>query len=111
MLAKAATSLSRNSPSEPPSEAELTAARAVLRGQLGLPAPGASASWAGEPATLPGRLQALLLGAFHGVDLDELDRTSAARVGAVMAAALAAERTSWHVLVPRRREGLGFRRR
>ncbi len=97
--------------STPPSAAELSAAREALRGQLGLPAPGAAAPWAAEPATLPGKLQALLLGAFHEVDVEALERVSAARVGEVMAAALGEGRSSYHVLAPRQRAGIGFRSR
>ena len=94
-----------------PSEAECAAARAALRSRLALPAAGEQAPWASEPATLPGRLEALLLGAHHAVDVGELDRVRPADVARSLAETLAPERVSWHAITPRPRDGLGYRPR
>lgn len=95
----------------PPTANEMAAARAALRSQLGLPGPGESAPWASEAATLPGRLQVLLLRGYHAIDVAILDSVSPAMVAASMKATLGPARSSWHAMVPRRRDRLGYRRR
>ena len=94
-----------------PTAAECAAARAALRGRLVLPAGGESAAWASEPATLPGRLEVLLLCAHHAVDVAQLDTVSPADVARSLAETLAPERVSWHAVTPRPRDGLGYRPR
>ena len=94
-----------------PTQGELEAARRALRGRLLLPVPGGEAAWAGEPATYPGRVQVLLLRAHHGVDVARTEAVTGAQVQATLAAALAEERVSWHAVVPRPRDGLGYPRR
>ena len=89
----------------------LEAAREALRGRLLLPAPGGEAAWSEEPATYPGRVQVLLLRAHHGVDVARTEAVTGAQVQATLAAALAEERVSWHAVVLRPRDGLGYPRR
>lgn len=95
----------------PPSETELGNARAALRSRLGLPGPGQKFAWASEPATLPGRLQVLLLAAHHGVDVAKIDNLDASLVHAAVKSVLQAERSSWHALLPANDNALGYRRR
>lgn len=95
----------------PPSPAEVATARAALRGQLALPGPGEAAPWAKEPATLPGRLQVLLLREHHGVDVAILDGITPEMVAKSLIETLQEQRASWHAMVPRRRDRLGYRRR
>jgi hypothetical protein len=95
----------------PPSETELGQARAALRSRLGLPGPGQKYAWASEPATLPGRLQVLLLAAHHGVDVAQIDNLDAAQVHAALKLVLQAERSSWHALLPASDNALGYRQR
>jgi len=96
---------------KPPTTTELEGARAALLGQLVLPGPEEQPAWASEPATLPGRVQVLLLRAHHDVDVEALEGVTAAQVGASLAATLALERASWHAVAPRPRDNLGYRRR
>ena len=95
----------------PPSEAELGPARAALRSRLGLPGPGQKSAWASEPATLPGRLQVLLLAAHHGVDVSKIDNVDASQVHAAVKLVLNTERSSWHALLPGQDNVFGYRRR
>jgi hypothetical protein len=95
----------------PPSEAELGPARAALRSRLGLPEPGKNHAWASDPATLPGRLQVLLLAAHHGVDVARIDNADASEVHAAVKLVLQAECSSWHALLPAQDNVLGYRRR
>ncbi|MEC8253176.1 MAG: hypothetical protein VX044_08185, partial [Planctomycetota bacterium] len=94
-----------------PSGAELAAARARLLSSVALPGRGELADWVTEPATYPGRLQAMLLAAHHGVDAAALSSATAADVAQVLGAALAPANASWHVVAPRERARFGFRRR
>lgn len=95
----------------PPSGAELAAARALLLSSVALPEPGERAEWVTEPATYPGRLQAMLLTAHHGVDAAALSSVTAADVAEVLRAALAPANASWHLVAPRERARFGFHRR
>ena len=97
--------------SVPPSEVELGAARASLRSQLSMPGPGQKHAWASEPATLPGRLQVLLLAAHHGVDVARIDNVDASQVHAALKSVLQAKRGSWHALLPAHDNVFGYRRR
>ncbi|MFT4514150.1 MAG: hypothetical protein ACI91B_002858 [Planctomycetota bacterium] len=95
----------------PPSEIELGPARLALRSRLSLPGPGQKSSWAGEPATLPGRLQVLLLAAHHGVDVARIDNVTASQVHAAIKSVLQTDRSSWHSLLPASKKVSGYRRR
>ena len=95
----------------PPSRDELRAARTALRLRLALPGPGEQVPWASEPATLPGRLQVMLLREHHAVDVEKLDGITEDEVHASLIETLAADRASWHAMLPRNREGLGYRAR
>lgn len=95
----------------PPAEAELGGARAALRARLSLPGPGESPAWALEPATLPGRLQVLLLAAHHGLDVERIDTLPGSEVHAALKSALRSERASWHALLPLPTSRHGYRRR
>lgn len=95
----------------PPSAAELAAARSMLLASVALPQPGERAEWATEPATYPGRLQAMMLATHHRVDAAALAAATAEDVAAALRETLAASRASWHVVAPRERARFGFRRR
>jgi len=95
----------------PPTEAELGSARVALRSRLGLPGAGKKHTWASDPATLPGRLQVLLLTAHHGVDVARIDNADASAVHAAVRSVLQAERSSWHALLPGQDNVFGYRRR
>ena len=88
-----------------PSEDEMRLARRALRARFALPATAPAA------AALPGRLSALLLATYHGIAVEELDTVTAAAVHALLRRRLAAERLSWHVLMPGENPTVGFRRR
>ena len=94
-----------------PSDAELRAARETLAAQLAAPGLEQEQPWAREPATYPGKLQLLLLRPHHAVEMDRLVAATAADVAATLARFLAPGRASWHAVVPRPRESLGYRRR
>ena len=95
----------------PPTEQELGGARVALRSLLLLPGPGEQHAWASEPATLPGRLQVLLLAAHHGVDVALLNSCDAKQVHTVLNSVLAEDRGSWHALLPAPATIKGYRRR
>lgn len=97
--------------SVPPTDRELALARNALRSRLSLPGPGKKHEWASEPATLPGRLQVLLLSTHHGVDVAKLDTSGRDEVHRALRAVMQKGRGSWHALLPIENPLYGFRRR
>ena len=95
----------------PPTEAELDSARVALRGRLALPNSGQKYAWASEPATLPGRLQVLLLTAHHGIDVGEIDTLTVAAVHQAVKSVLDPNGASWHGLLPELGQEYGYRQR
>lgn len=95
----------------PPTEAELDRARVALRARLALPVPGQKYAWASEPATLPGRLQVLLLAAHHGIDVGKIDTLTVAAVHQAVQLALDPKGASWHGLLPELGSEYGYRQR
>ena len=94
-----------------PSDAELRAAREALAAQFAAPQSEQGQQWVREPATYPGKLQLMLLRRHHGVETDRLVDVTAEDVTATLAMFLAPGRASWHAVVPRPRETLGYRQR
>ena len=95
----------------PPTEAELSGAKVALSGRLALPGPGQKYAWASEPATLPGRLQVLLLAAHHDVDVAQIDTLTVAAVHAAVKLVLDPNNASWHGLLPELGREYGYRQR
>ncbi|MFK7741626.1 MAG: hypothetical protein AB8H80_15015 [Planctomycetota bacterium] len=92
--------------------AEVNAARERLRYRFEVPEPGSRPVWGGEPATLPGRLQLLLLAnQLRTFSAAELDSVAIEDVARVFSETLAPGRAFWLALLPLPSERAGFRAR
>lgn len=94
-----------------PSASELGQARQALHSRLRLPGPGEADVLGSDPATLPGRLQVLLLAAHHDVRVAVLNTLTAEQVHTVLLRVLQPKRASWHALLPHAVREFGYRQR